>query len=128
MVVGYAVDGGRGDVYEALDTGLPGRSEHYPRALDLGGVDIGRLVERQRRRGVDDPLDAIHRPGDRLAVADVALQKFDPARLGIVEVGDVEHANIGLAPFEQVPHHVDPEKPAAARDQYCLAHESELPH
>src|SRR5215211_8439107 len=107
MMVGNPVDGRRGDVDKALHA-MPQRSvEDVAGALDVGGVDVLGRVEWQGRRGMDDEVDAIHRPVHQGFVPDVALDDLDPVALRIIELLHVERGN-RVAPGEEVPCEVDP--------------------
>src|SRR5215208_8380946 len=116
MVVGYPVDGRRGDVDEALYA-VPQRGiEDIAGALDICGVDVLRRVERQGRRGVDDEVGAIYRPAHQGFVPDVAFDDLDLLALGIVELLHVQRGH-SVAPGEEVPCEVDPQKPGPAGDE-----------
>src|SRR5215216_682322 len=126
-MIRYPVDGRRGDVDKAL-CAVPQRSiEDVAGALHVGGVDVLRRVERQGRRGVDDEVGAIYSPVHQGFVPDVALDDLDPLALWIVKLLNVERGN-AVAPGEEVPREVDPQKPGSSGDENSLlVHKSESP-
>ena len=122
MVVGHAVDGGRGDVDDALDARLLGGLEDVLHAVDLGGVDVLLGVEREGRRRVDDPLHVLHALSDEVKVADVAEDMVNLVLLRVVKGGDVDGSDFPLALVAEIADHVDGEKAAAARYQNPVLH------
>src|ERR671913_868093 len=116
MVVGYPVDGGRGDVDEALYAVAHGGIEDVAGAFHIGGVDVLGRVEGQGRRGVDDEVGTLYGPVHQGFVPYVALDGLDPVALGVVELLHVEGGH-GVAPGEEVPCEVDAQKSGPAGDE-----------
>jgi hypothetical protein len=87
--------------------------------LDVGGVDVLRRVERQGRRGMNDEVSALYCPVQQRFVPDVGLDDLDPVALRIIELLHVDRGN-GVAPGEEVPREVDPQKPGPAGDENSL--------
>src|SRR5215211_958509 len=127
MMIRYPVDGRRGDVHKTLYA-MPKRSiEYVAGALDVCGVDILRRVERQGRRRVDDEISSLHRPVNHRFVPDIAPDDLDAVALRIIEVLHIERGH-GVAPGEEMPCEVDPQKSGPTRNKNSLlVHKSKSP-
>ena len=119
VVVGDAVDGGRGDVDAALHAEVDARLEDVAGAVDVRAADLRLGVERERRGAVDDEVVALHRLRERRQVADVVAEDLDArvVLLGVVELRDVVARDLLRAVREEVPDEVDAEEPGAAGDE-----------
>jgi hypothetical protein len=92
------------------------RIDHIARAVDVGGEDVFGLVEGQRRRRMDDDLNALHGLIDLRPIPDVALDLGDLRAFGIIEVGDVQRRDF-MPTRQQVARQVDTQKTRAAGDE-----------
>ena len=115
MVVGDAVDGGRGDQHGAAHARLARSGEGRGGAVDVDRANrLARALDRQRRGRVHEHVRASDEPGRVAPVADVAAQLLDRAlELGLVERGRVERAH-GVAVGQQPAGEVQAEKARAA--------------
>ncbi len=91
--------------------------QHIPRAVEVGGANIFRRIERQRRRSMDDNINTLHRAIDGRAVANIAAY-FGNAVFAVlvVERREVERRD-RMPALKQVANQVDAEEPGAAGDE-----------
>ena len=113
---GHAIDGRAGDVDEALDPRRVGSSDDVAAAVNVGGEDVGLLIEGKGGGGVDDDIRAGHRRIQCGAVADVALDLGHPVAFGVVEGEEVEGGDT-VAASQEMPDQVDAEEAGAAGDK-----------
>ena len=116
-MVGDAVDGSGRDVDHPLHVFSQRLFQHDPGAVHLGGEYVGRSVQRQGRRRVDDNVHVLQRGVHRLRVADIARDcSYTAYHVRVVERRDVQRRH-ALSPLQQVADQIDAQESGAAGDE-----------
>src|SRR4051794_13507056 len=107
MMIGNAVDGGRGNVNHALNSGALRSCEDRSRAFDVGRVDLLFGIERKGGGRVDDVVGAVHRESDGSLIPNITFEDIHLiADIVVGIVSEVERGN-REAPVQQIASQID---------------------